>query len=141
MTSVAVAEWDTDSSSAKTTISMGSRVIVTCPCRNPADAQRQLVKAGMELVAAALATCFGITLSRELGRLGLSAHRASTRSSLRVHLKNNELIISRAALKVVATVPDAKPGDFINATVTAKKTCPVCRFLNVEIEMDAKLKR
>ena len=44
-------------------------------------------------------------------------------------------------LDVIATVPHGVQGDFIDAALRAKVTCPVSRLLIANISMAAKLKR
>jgi hypothetical protein len=51
-------------------------------------------------------------------------------------------VVTAATLEIIAAVPRAAPGDFIEAAVAAKLTCPICRLLsmlNTDIAMNAKL--
>jgi organic hydroperoxide reductase OsmC/OhrA len=95
-----------------------------------------------ELIAAALATCFSATLAAELQAVGLRAQTIKTASTIALQLARETWVVTAATLEVVAVVPCAAPGDFIEAAVTAKLTCPICRLLNMlntDIAMSAKL--
>jgi len=141
MKNKAVAIWDMSTKPAKGTLRMGSSAIGKTAYLAPADTRRRRATNSIELLAAALATCFSIALTAELERLGLRALSSTTTSTLTAKMGNYGWTISDAHLKVLATVPGAKPGDFITASIKAKLTCPVCRLLNVEIMLQARLQR
>jgi osmotically inducible protein OsmC len=139
MTNKAVAVWNMSTTPSKGTLRTGSRAIADIAYLAPAVAKRRRATTSIELMAAALATCYSITLAAELERLGLRTRKSITTSTLTAEITTYGWTISNAHLKVLATVPRAKPGDFISASIRAKLTCPVCRLLNVEIAMDARL--
>ena len=135
----AVAVWNARNRPFKGTLRTGSGQIVNAAYVAPSEPIRGRATNSIELMAAALATCFSISLAAELDQLGLRTRNSTTTSTITADLTNSGWIVSGVHLKVLAKVPGATPGDFISATIRAKLSCPVCRLLNVEIAMDAKL--
>ena len=141
MKNKAVAIWDMSTKPPTGTLRTGSRAIGKTVYLAPADTRRRRATNSIELLAAALATCFSIALAAELKRLGLRALNSTITSTLTAKIGNHGWTIADAHLNVLATVPGAKPGDFITASIKAKQTCPVCCLLNLEIAMQARLQR
>jgi osmotically inducible protein OsmC len=94
-----------------------------------------------ELIAAAHAACFSATLAAELGRAGFLAQAIKTTAVITSVLSAQESAVSAIALDVVAAIPGAEPGDLIVAAFTARQICPICRLLNVDVTMNARLER
>lgn len=140
MKTKAVAVWRMSARRSMGTVTTGTKAIVNAAYLAPVDTRRQRATNSIELIAAALAMCFSITLVSELEQLGFRAGDSTITSTLTADVMNYGWIISDAHLKVLATVPGAKPSDFISASIKAKLNCPVCRLLNVEIVMDARLR-
>jgi osmotically inducible protein OsmC len=94
-----------------------------------------------ELIAAAQAACFSSTLAAELARAGFQAQTIRTAAAITSEECSQRWTISAIALDIVAAVPGAEPGDFIVAAFAAKQICPICRLLNVDVTMSARLER
>jgi osmotically inducible protein OsmC len=94
-----------------------------------------------ELVAAAQAACFSSTLAAELARAGFQAQTIQTTAAITSEECSQKRTISGIFLDVVAAIPGAQPGDFIVAAFAAKQICPICRLLNVDVTMNARLER
>ena len=92
-----------------------------------------------ELVAAALAACFSMALSAELGKAGLKAQSVETGADLTLEMLPGGPTITMIHLRVNASVPGADKAKFDAAAESAKKGCPISRVLNTKITMDAKL--
>ena len=93
-----------------------------------------------EMVAAALAACFSMALSAELGRAGLHAQSVETNAELTLEMGLPAGPTTTSIhLRVNAVVPGADKAKFDAAAETAKKGCPISRLLNTKITMDAKL--
>jgi lipoyl-dependent peroxiredoxin len=92
-----------------------------------------------ELVAAAHAACFSVTLANELFSAGFTPHRISTSATITMEQLPVGLTIISVQLEVLADVPRARQSDFIRATVSAKTNCTISRLLNTNISMSAKL--
>ena len=93
-----------------------------------------------ELVGAALAGCFSMSLSNKLAQAGHTPTRVST--SAAVHLTKQEIgfTITSIDLHVEAEVPGVDDETFQSLAEDAKTTCPVSRALGgVEKTVDAKL--
>ncbi|MFN8234078.1 MAG: OsmC family peroxiredoxin [Actinomycetota bacterium] len=93
-----------------------------------------------ELVGAALASCFSMALSSNLGKAGHTPDRIDT--TARVHFEQGDagFSIVRIELTTAASVPDIADEEFQAIAETTKATCPVSRALaSVPIEITATL--
>src|SRR5579864_7667622 len=92
-----------------------------------------------ELIAAAHAGCFSMALSGQLGNAGMTAGSIDTKATLTLEKTDAGFTITKVHLSVEVKIPGADQAKFNQATLEAKKGCPVSRVLNAEITMDAKL--
>jgi osmotically inducible protein OsmC len=92
-----------------------------------------------ELVAAALAGCFSMALSAELGKAGLHPQSIETAADLTLEMLPGGPTTTAIHLRVAARVPGADQAKLEAAAEAARKGCPVSRLLNTKITMEAKL--
>jgi len=92
-----------------------------------------------ELVAAAHAASFSMALAHELGKAGLVPIHIATIATVTLERLPAGWTMTRINLAVLAEVPKAAQGDFIDATLRAKTGCPISRLLRANISMHAKL--
>jgi osmotically inducible protein OsmC len=92
-----------------------------------------------ELIAAAHAACFSMTLANELAGAGFTPRRIVTTVTVTMEPLSIGWTITAIQLDVVAEAPRAKQGDFIRAAVRAKTNCTISRVLNANLSMNAKL--
>lgn len=92
-----------------------------------------------ELIAAAHAVCFSMTLADELAEAGFTPDRINTTATVIIEQLTVGRTITGIQLEVVAEVPRSKQSDFIRATVRAKINCTISRLLKTNISMSAKL--
>lgn len=93
-----------------------------------------------ELVGAALAACYSMALSSNLGKAGHASERIDT--TARVHFEPGDagFSIARIELTTAATVPGVTDEEFQQVAETTKQTCPISRALaSVPIEVNATL--
>jgi osmotically inducible protein OsmC len=93
-----------------------------------------------ELLGAAHAGCFSMSLANLLATAGHDPQRVET--TARVHLEPREdgPAITRIELQTEAEVPGVDAEEFQRHAKTAEETCPVSKALaGVEISLDAKL--
>jgi osmotically inducible protein OsmC len=93
-----------------------------------------------ELIGAAHAGCFSMSLANLLATAGHDVRRVET--TARVHLEPAEEgpSITRIELQTEAEVPGVDDEEFQRHATTAEETCPVSRALaGVEISLDARL--
>jgi osmotically inducible protein OsmC len=93
-----------------------------------------------ELIGAAHAACFSMSLSSNLGKAGFTPTQIDT--TARVHLEQGEAgsSIARIELTTAATVPDVSEEEFQRIAEFAKANCPVSKALaSVPIELSATL--
>jgi lipoyl-dependent peroxiredoxin len=92
-----------------------------------------------ELIAAAHAACFSMTLAKELVSAGFTPQSIVTTATVAIERLAVGWTITGIQLDVVAEAPRAKQGDFIGAAVRAKTRCTISRLLNTNLSMSAKL--
>jgi lipoyl-dependent peroxiredoxin len=92
-----------------------------------------------ELIAAAHAACFSMTLANEFVAAGFIPHRIVTTVTVSMEQLPVGWTITGIQLDVLAEAPRAKQSDFIRAAVRAKANCTVSRLLKTNISMSAKL--
>lgn len=93
-----------------------------------------------ELIGAALAGCFSMALSGDLGKAGYDP--VSVRTEAEVHLErvDDAPTITRIQLNTAVEVEGINDDEFQEIAQGAKKNCPVSRALGtVNIELDASL--
>lgn len=94
-----------------------------------------------ELIAAAIAGSFSLTLADELGQAGYKPREIDTLASVTLEHLADGWRLTQILLAVTATVPKAAECDFVDATLRAKANCPISRALNANTLMTAKLTR
>ena len=92
-----------------------------------------------ELIAAAHAGSFSMTLANELGEAGYRPRQIDTTATVTMENIAASWTMTQIHLDVVATVPKVAQCDFIDAALRAKANCPVSRSLNANISMRAEL--
>ncbi|MBA2318810.1 MAG: OsmC family peroxiredoxin [Euzebyales bacterium] len=93
-----------------------------------------------ELIAAAHATCYSMSLSGALARSGNAPDKLDT-SAVVTFSTDGGPHISKVALSVVGEVPGVDAEAFGQAAAAAKDACPVSKLMagNVELTLDARL--
>ena len=94
-----------------------------------------------ELIAAAIAGSFSLTLADELGQAGYKPREIDTMATVTLEHLASGWTLTQVLLAVTATVPSAAECDFVDATLRAKANCPISRALNASTLMTAKLTR
>ncbi len=94
-----------------------------------------------ELVAAALAGSFSLTLANELGQAGYKPRQIDTTATVTMEIMAVRWTLTQIHLDVIAAVPRLMECDFVDAALQAKANCPISRALNANISMRAKLNR
>jgi lipoyl-dependent peroxiredoxin len=92
-----------------------------------------------ELIAAAHAGCFSMTMAFVLQGAGYTPTELSVEAAVTVEPEGEGFRISRSALVLRAQVPGLDQTAFAQIVSAAEKNCPVSKVLNAEISVDAKL--
>jgi len=92
-----------------------------------------------ELIAAAHAGSFALTLANELGEAGYTPRQIDTTATVTMENIAAGWTLTQIHLDVIATVPEVAQCDFVDAALRAKANCPVSRSLNANISMRAEL--
>lgn len=93
-----------------------------------------------ELIGAALAGCFSMAFSADLGRAGFNSRRIQTRAEVHLETVEGKARITRIHLDSEAEVPGIGAEQFREIAEGAKQGCPVSNALgSVEITLQARL--
>ena len=92
-----------------------------------------------ELLAAAHAGCFTMSLSKQLGGAGLTATKLETTCTITLDKVGDGFSITKSHLDLVAQVPGADQAKFDAAVKAAETGCPVSRLFKAEISVTARL--
>lgn len=93
-----------------------------------------------EMIGAALASCFSMALSANLGKAGFSPDEVRTEAQVHLDKAGDGFEISRIELTTEARVPGIDDGAFQEQAQKAKEGCPVSKALAVrDIRLDARL--
>ena len=94
-----------------------------------------------ELLAAAEATCYTMTLCGNLEKAGTPASRIETQAMCTIDRAGDIFKITGIKLVVRGTVPNIDPGAFQRLAQEAREVCPVSLALKggVRLELDCKL--
>jgi len=92
-----------------------------------------------ELIAAAHAGCFSMTLAFVLQGAGYTPTELTVNAAVTIEPEGEGFRISRSALTLRAQVPNLGQAPFAQMVSGAEKNCPVSKVLNAPITVDAKL--
>jgi osmotically inducible protein OsmC len=92
-----------------------------------------------ELIAAAHAGCFSMTLAFVLQGAGHTPTELNVEAAVTIEPEGEGFRISRSALTLCAQVLNLDQAAFARMVSDAEKNCPVSKVLNAPITVDAKL--
>jgi osmotically inducible protein OsmC len=93
-----------------------------------------------ELIAAAEAGCFTMSLANLLSEAGHPPDELSTTAAVRLEQQDGRFSITKIELRTTGTVPGLSDEKFADLAREAKETCPVSRLLAAaEITLEATL--
>ena len=124
----------------KGAVSTPSAVLKKVPYASGSDLRRRGTSPP-ELIAAAHAGSFSLTLANELGEAGYSPRQIDTTATVMMENMAAGWTMTQILLDVIAAVPRVAECDFADAALRAKANCPISRALNANISMRAKLSR
>jgi len=122
----------------KGAVSTPSAVLQKVPCAS-GSTLRQRGTSPPELIAAAHAGSFSMTLANELGEAGYRPRQIDTTATVTMEDIAAGWTLTQIDLDVTATVPKVAQCDFVDAALRAKANCPISRSLNANISMRATL--
>jgi osmotically inducible protein OsmC len=92
-----------------------------------------------ELIAAAHAGCFTMSLAFSLQAAGFDAEELSTEAAVTLEAEGKGFKIGRSALTLRGKVPNLDEAEFSRIASEAERNCPVSKVLKATITLDAKL--
>jgi lipoyl-dependent peroxiredoxin len=122
----------------KGAVSTPSAVLKQVPYASGSDLRRRGTSPP-ELIAAAHAGSFSMTLANELGAAGYRPRQIDTTATVTMEGIAAAWTMTQIHLDVIATVPKVAQCDFVDAALRAKANCPISRSLNANISMRARL--
>jgi lipoyl-dependent peroxiredoxin len=121
------------------TVSTDSGVLAATPNSFRARFENEKGANPEELIAAAHAGCFSLTLAFVLQGAGYTATELNVEAAVTIEPEGEGFRISRSALTLRAEVPKLDQAAFARMVSAAEKNCPVSKVLNAEITVDAEL--
>ncbi len=92
-----------------------------------------------ELIGAAHAACFTMTLALVLGEAKLVAEQIETSADVTLEQVGAGFAITTVHLVLKAKIPGVDPATFATLAAAAKANCPVSKLLKADISLDATL--
>lgn len=92
-----------------------------------------------ELIGAAHAACFTMSLALTLENAGLRADDVQTKARVTLAQQDGGFTITNVDLSVTAKVPGVDEAKFQELARTAERNCPVSKLFRAEIILEAKL--
>lgn len=92
-----------------------------------------------ELIAAAHAGCFTMSLAFQLQAAGLAPAMLSTEAAVKLEQDGQSFAISRSDLTLRGEVPGIDKARFLELSRQAELNCPVSKLMRAVITLDAKL--
>jgi osmotically inducible protein OsmC len=92
-----------------------------------------------ELVAAAHAGCFSMTVAFVMEAAGFTPTELNVEAAVTIDPEDQGFRISHSALTLRAKIPGLDKVAFVQMVSEAEKNCPVSKVLNAAITLDAKL--
>jgi len=142
MQSRATATWEGDLSTGSGTASLGTGAATDLPVSWPSRTEAANGKTSPEeLIAAAHAACYSMSLSKNLSDRGFPPARLDTSAEAAFEKTEPGWRLTKMALSVRGDVPGIGADEFQEAAAAAKDGCPVSNALkgNVEITIQAVL--
>ena len=138
-TRTASVSWLGNHQRGKGAISTPSAVLKRAPYASGIGLKRKSTNPS-ELMAAAHAGSFSMTLATELGEAGYHPRQIETTAAVTTEHIAGGWAMTQVHLDVIAIVPKVAECDFVDAALRAKARCPVSRSLNANISMRARLR-
>jgi lipoyl-dependent peroxiredoxin len=133
------AVWQGDVKSGQGSLSTESRVLDKTQYSFSARFANGIGTNPEELLAAAHAGCFTMSLSSQLGKACLRPRRPDVTATITLEKVAEHHAITRSHLDPSARVPGAQQLGFDAAVSAAETGCPVSKLFRAEISVDARL--
>jgi lipoyl-dependent peroxiredoxin len=121
------------------TVSTGSGVLAGAPYSFRTRFESEKGTNPEELIAAAHAGCFSMTLAFVLQDAAYTPTEINVEAAVTIEPEGEGFRINRSALTLRARVPNLDDAAFAQMVRAAEKNCPVSKVLKAEITVDAKL--
>jgi osmotically inducible protein OsmC len=130
--------WTGNHKRGKGAITTPSTVLTRARYGSGLETRRQATHPS-ELIAAAHAASFSMTLADELAIAGYVPGRIDTTATVTTEYAAARWTMAQIHLEIVAAVRKIEQSEFVDATLRAKLNCPVSRLVTANISMQARL--
>jgi osmotically inducible protein OsmC len=137
----ASAVWNGDLKTGKGSVSTESKALSNALYAFVTRFENQVGTNPEELIAAALASCFSMALSAQLGEAGFKPQKIEVSVTVNIDKLETGWTVNEVHLQVKADVPGADQTSFEKSAQAAKTGCPISRLLNTKITMDAQIEK
>lgn len=93
-----------------------------------------------ELLAAAHAACFTMSLTLVLEKAGFKADNIDTQATVTLAQDGEGFSIPNVVLTLVASIDGIEESQFAELAHVAERNCPVSKLFRAEVSLDAKLR-
>jgi osmotically inducible protein OsmC len=135
----AQAHWSGDLKSGAGALSTASATLSSTPYSFHSRFEQGKGTNPEELLAAAHAGCFTMSVSAQLAGVSLKAESLDTTCTITLEQKDGSFAITESHLELKATIPGATQEAFDKAVQAAKAGCPVSKLFNTNITLTAQL--
>lgn len=139
MQSKAVAVWRGGLNEGHGSLSGGNEAFDGTPFTSNLRTQSHGTTNPEELLAAAHASCFSLTLSMILSGDDFAVGKIETEAIVTLEKTPAGLAITKSHLTVRAIIPGASPERFVEAAKRAEKDCPISKLIPDGVTMEAHL--
>lgn len=139
MQSKAVAVWRGGFNEGSGSLSGGHEALDGTPFTSRIRNQSSGTTNPEELLAAAHASCFSLTLSMILSGHELAVSKIETEATVTLEKALDGPAITKSHLSVRAIVPGVSPERFVEAAKQAEKECPISKLIRGGVTMEAHL--
>ncbi|MEZ0390846.1 MAG: OsmC family protein [Pseudobdellovibrionaceae bacterium] len=135
----ASAHWEGNLKEGHGSLSTESQVLKEIPYSFSTRFENEKGTNPEELIAAAHAGCFSMSLSNELAQMNLKVEAIDTKARVQMEKTAEGFTVTAVHLTVTGQVPNASEDQFRKAAETAKAGCPISRLLKANISLEAQL--
>ena len=135
----AVATWRGGPGAGEGSVTTSSGVLTNALYSFGSSAGNEPCTSPSEMLAAAVASCISLMVTREMAKAGLHEKSVTTEAVLTLTEKKAHWEITDFHVTVSTSVPESEAEKFEHAARVAKGKCPISHALKVPIRMTTKL--
>ncbi|HUI84607.1 MAG TPA: OsmC family peroxiredoxin [Candidatus Binatia bacterium] len=135
----AIATWSGGPAAGEGYVTTSSGVITNALYSFGSSTGNEPCTSPTEMLAAAVASCMSLMVTREMAKVGLHEKSVTTEAVLTLAEKKEHWEITDLHVTVATSIPESEVEKFEHAARTAKGRCPISHALKVPIRMTTKV--